>query len=461
MKFGKKLADGSLQTLIARRIANILSPLEWFVRQQAAASSLLLLSTLLALALANSPWSNFIPAVADAKITLSVHYWSFNFSTLSFINDILLSLFFLLLGLEIKREILTGHLNDPRKVALIVFAALGGMVMPALIYYAFNSDGAAQVGWAIPTATDTALAIGVLALLARYVSISVSIFLAALAIFDDIGAILIIAAFYTESLDIHALLVASIIYGLLGGVNLIGIRGSWLYIVLGVVFWWFIHESGLHATLAGLLMALTIPARSRISQRSFITRIRQQILVFEKNRGIDGSILKSPDQHQQMAGIGETVRAASTPLQRWHATLGNPIAIIVLPLFALFNAGVQLSADTVSHVITSSVTQGVIIGLVIGKPVGVALFGLSAIKMRFGALPEGMTMHELIGVGLLAGIGFTMSLFISMLSFEGQQLLYDEAKVGILIASAIAAPLGGMWFYLFRGRNNIAPHISM
>lgn len=452
MESPKEPVNAPLQTLIARRIAHILSPLEWFVRQQATASILLLLSTLLALALANSPWSDFIPSVADAKMAISVHYWSFNFSVLSFVNDILLSLFFLLLGLEIKREVLTGHLNHPRKVSLIVLAALGGMILPALIYFIFNGDNAGQAGWAIPTATDTALAIGVLALLARYVSISVSIFLAALAIFDDIGAILIIAVFYTASIDSHALLIALIIYILFGGVNLIGIRGNWLYIVLGIVFWWFIHESGLHATLAGLLMALTIPARSRISQRNFITLIRKQILDFEKHRGVDASILKSPDQHQQMAGMGETVRAASTPLQRWHTLLGTPIAIIVLPLFALFNAGVQLSSDAIGEAFLSPITQGVIIGLVIGKPAGVALFGLLAIKMRFGALPEGMTIHELIGVGILAGIGFTMSLFISMLSFEGQATFYEEAKIGVLIASAIAAPAGGAWFYLFRER---------
>lgn len=353
MDYTKSPMDASLQTLIERRFAYMLSPLEWFVRKQSAASILLLFATLLALAFANSPWAYVIPSITEMKIAFSFHEWSFAFSIKGLVNDGLLSLFFLLLGLEIKREILTGHLSHPKKITLIIFAASGGMIVPALIYFALNTGEAGQVGWAIPMATDTALAIGVLALLARYVSIGVSIFLAALAIFDDIGAILVIAIFYTDNIDGHALLLAFIPYFLLGCLNIAGVRRSWPYIMLGIVFWAYIHASGIHATLAGLLMALAIPARSRISQRTFITLMRQQILMFEKDRNVDGNILKSPEQNLQMTNMGATVHAASTPLQRWYNILGNPIAIIVLPLFAISNAGVHLSAETISIALSS------------------------------------------------------------------------------------------------------------
>ena len=233
---------------------------------------------------------------------------------------------------------------------------------------------------------------------------------------------------------------------ILAGANLLGVRNTWIYTILGIVLWLFIHESGLHATLAGLLIAMTIPARSRISQRSFITIIREQILALEKNADVDRSILKSQAQHIQMANMGQTLHSASTPLQQWNTILGNPIAIIVLPLFAFFNAGIQLSVGTIGEAYTSSVTQGIVAGLVIGKPLGVVSFCLLAIKLRLGIMPEGITFKELTGIGILAGIGFTMSLFISILSFDNQALLHEEAKIGILTASVISAFLGTLWF---------------
>jgi len=450
MEFHKYPLDVPLQTLIERRTSRIFSPLEWLIRRQAAASVLLLFTTIMALFFANSPWGDIPHVVADVKAKVLLHNWEFSFSIHALVKDGLLTLFFLLLGLEIKREIIAGHLNQPRKVAFILCAALGGMVVPAFMYYVFNSDGSGQVGWAIPMATDTAFAIGVLALLARYVSISVTILLTALAIFDDIGAILIIAVFYTENIEMLALFWAAISFMLLIGVNLMGMRNAWVYIILGMALWWFIHESGLHTTLAGLLIALAIPARSRISQRSFITLIREQILALEKEAEVDDSILRSQQQHRQMVNMGETVHSASTPLQQWERLLGNPIAIIVLPLFAFLNAGVQLSTNAIAEASASAITQGIFAGLVIGKPLGIALFGFIAIKLRLGIMPEGMRLRELIGIGMLAGIGFTMSHFISILGFENQPLLHEEAKIGILTASVVSASLGALWLYLAR-----------
>lgn len=457
MEFLKHPIDAPLQTLIERRASRIFSPLEWLIRKQAAASVLLLFATVMALFLANSPWGDIPHSIAVVKAGIFLYDWELGFSIHTLVNDGLLSLFFLLLGLEIKREVIAGHLNEPRKVAFIVFAALGGMVVPALIYYTFNSGESGQAGWAIPMATDTAFAIGVLALLAKRVSISVTIFLTALAIFDDIGAILVIAIFYAEYIDMLSLLWAALTFLLLAGANLVGVRNVWIYTLLGIVLWWFVHQSGLHATLAGLLIALTIPARSRISQRSFITIIREQILALENNTAVDNSILKSQTQHMQMANMENTVHSASTPLQQWNTVLENPIAIIVLPLFAFFNAGIQLSAATIGEAYTSSVTQGIIAGLVIGKPLGVVLFCLLAIKLRLGAMPEGITFKKLAGIGMLAGIGFTMSLFISILSFGDQVLLHEEAKIGILTGSVISAFLGSLWFYFTNTEVNGEP----
>lgn len=452
MKHTKHPIDFSLQTLIERRVEKMLTPLERFIRKQAAASILLILATILALFLANSPWDDVIHSIAAMDIGLHLDQWRFSFPVEKLINDGLLALFFFLIGLEVKREIMIGQLREPRQVALILSAALGGMVVPALIFALINGHGAGHPGWAIPMATDTAFAIGVLALLARYVSIGASIFLAALAIFDDIGAILVIAIFYTEQLDFMMLLYALFPLLLLFGINLMGIRSGWIYATIGLVLWWCIHASGIHATLAGILIAMAIPARSRISQRSFIERIREQILKFEESDKVDGNILKSHEQHLLMSHIGHTVHAASTPLQHWYSLLENPIAIFILPLFALFNAGMVLSSDALSLAVSSPITLGIIAGLVIGKPLGIALFSLAVLHLHIGVMPTGMRFVELIGAGLLAGIGFTMSLFIATLGFGDHPELLEPAKLGILIGSLLSAALGASWLFLVRNR---------
>jgi Na+:H+ antiporter, NhaA family len=383
------------------------------------------------------------------------HHWDFHFPIEKLINDGLLTLFFFLIGLEVKREMLIGQLRNPRQAFLIFAAAVGGMVIPALIYAFFNHLGSGHSGWAIPMATDTAFAIGVLALLARHVSIGVSIFLAALAIFDDIGAILVIAIFYTPQVDMRFLLYATASLALLFALNVMGIRKGWVYLILGIALWWFILESGLHATLAGLLMALAVPARSRISQRSFIAKIRRQISAFEVGEKNDQDILKSNSQHVLASDISETVNAASTPLQQWYSLLEPPIAIIVLPLFALFNAGIHLSPRTLIEAMASPVTLGIVAGLVVGKPLGITLFSLAALRLHLGKMPEGMVFVELIGAGMLAGIGFTMSLFITALGFKGHAELLEPAKAGILIASVLSASLGIIWLFLTRRRRAI------
>jgi len=448
MEFLKQPLDTKLQSLIERRVVRIFSPLEWFVRRQASASILLLLAAILSIVLVNSPWHAVLPSIAEIRASVSLDQWRIDFSVIGMVNDGLISLFFLLLGLEIKREIKTGSLNHPRKVAFISCAAIGGMVVPALIYAGFNYDGTGRSGWAIPMATDTAFSIGVLAMLSRYVSLQASIFLAALAIFDDIGAIVIIAIFYSSGLNADALFLAMVLLACLCLLNLAGMRSVWLYILFGSLFWWYIHESGVHSTLAGILIAFTIPARARISQRSFINRMRGQIALLEKNSNVDSNILQSTSQHMQMSNMGETVRCASTPLQQWYTLLRNPISIIVLPIFALFNVGIELSANTLEKAYASPVALGVFLGLVIGKPLGVVVFGLIAKRTKLGLMPEGMPITDLLGVGIVAGIGFTMSLFISKLAFAGNLQMEDAAKIGILLAAMFSAVLAFLFFTL-------------
>lgn len=448
MKKPNLLHDTSLQTLVERRADRIFTPIEAFIRRQAAAGVLLIVAIVLALLLANSPWKTWLPSIAAVEIGGHIHQAAFGMTLLEWIGDGLLAVFFFMVGLEIKREILVGELRYPKHALLVIMAALGGMIVPACFYWMLNYQGEAHFGWAIPMATDTAFAIGVLALLARHVSISATIFLTALAIIDDIVTVIIIALFYTSDFNTAMFLKACIPMGLLLGCNILGIRRGWIYLVLGIALWWLIHASGVHGTLAGLLLAFTVPARSQIGQRSFIEHIKNQIFDFEKGKRSGEKMLESDRQHRLADAMGTTIRAASTPLQRWHSGLETPVAIIVLPLFALFNAGVYLSVDFVAHALASPVSWGIMLGLIVGKPLGITVFSLIAIRLHIGRMPKGMSLTELVGAGLLAGIGFTMSLFITLLGFEHHPEFIEPAKIAILLSSVVAAILGMAWLWI-------------
>lgn len=453
MEFQETSKDAALQSPLVKRLEKVITPLERFAQKQASASILLVLTAIMALLVANSEWNNVIPALAATKAGIYLDGWDAGFTVKELINDGLLALFFFLIGLEVKREMLIGQLRNPAQALLVVAAALGGMVVPALIYSTINPHSPGHMGWAIPMATDTAFAIGILTFFTRRISINVSVFMAALAIFDDIGAIVVIALFYTAKIDTDAMFYACIPLLLLFVVNIAEIQKGWIYVVLGVVLWWFIHKSGIHATLAGLLLALFIPAKSVITQRSFISRIRNQIAVFEKSEKVDQNILGASNQHKLASNIKATANAASTPLQRWYLFLESPIAIIVLPLFAIFNVGIHLTGHTVAEALASPVTLGIIAGLVVGKPLGIMLFSIVAMHFHLGKMPENMRFTELIGVGLLAGIGFTMSLFITTLGFNDYPELTQHAKIGIFIASVTSAFLGAAWFMMACKRN--------
>ncbi len=453
-KFKHRPADPTLQSFFERGIESIVTPLDNFVHKQTTAALLLAFATVLALILANSPWNALAQALASMEAGVVFHHWQFLLPLKEWISSGLMALFFFLIGLELKRETLAGRLRHPQQISVIVMAALGGMVFPALIYWAINHGAAGAHGWAIPMATDTAFAIGVLALLAKKVSYGISIFLTAMAIFDDIGAIAIISLFYAHEVHIGALLLGMTTLAVLFVVNASGVRNGWVYGLLGFVLWLFIYHSGVHATLAGLLLALAIPARTRLGQTGFLEEIRGLLSIFETKQGerhelgLDSRILGAEEQHSLTTDIEETIKAASTPLQRWETFLIYPIGIIVLPLFALFNAGVSLSGQEIAAAITSPVTLGTIAGLVIGKPLGVSLMVYAGLRLKLGKLPEGMRFTEVIGAGLLGGIGFTMSLFIATLSFEHYPHMVDAAKTGILFASLISAAFASLWIAL-------------
>ncbi|MEM9167296.1 MAG: Na+/H+ antiporter NhaA [Planctomycetota bacterium] len=367
------------------------------------------------------------------------------------INDFLMAIFFLFIGLEIKREIVQGELRSPKKAALPIAAAIGGMAIPALIYAAFNvampvKDEAGNViqtmnGWGVPMATDIAFALGILMLLGKRAPLSLKVFLTSLAIVDDLGALLVIAMFYTDKLNGTSLAWAGIVLAALFGLNMLRFRHPLFYIVPGVALWVLVLDSGVHATIAGVLLALTIPARSRVNADRFIDSTRDAVDHFE-NKGHDGKTpSESSAQRAAAYAIRENVQQVIPPLHRMEHALHGWCAFFIIPVFAFANAGLHLEGDVVA-IAGDPVTLGVFFGLVVGKPLGV--FGASylACKLGLASLPTGVSWRHVLGAGCLAGIGFTMALFIANLAFKTDQLHLDASKIGILAASLVSTILG-------------------
>ena len=398
----------------------------------------LLICTAIALAWANSPWGESYFHLWEMRIslgpaadplTLSLHHW---------INDGLMVVFFLLVGLEIKRELLVGELASIRQAALPIMAALGGMIVPALIYTAFNVGTEAIRGWGIPMATDIAFALGILALLGPRVPIGLKVFLAALAIVDDLGAVLVIALFYTASIDAAALLGAVVCLAILVGLNRARVTSLTPYVLIGFILWLFFLRSGIHSTIAGVLLAMCIPSNTRINAMQFSERARSLIDEFDRSETGDLLVITSPGQQEALHALDVATDEVSSPLLRLEHRLHRTVAFVIMPLFALANAGVSLTGA--GAVLGSPVAQGVGAGLVFGKTIGIALFAWLAVRMGIAALPAGVDWRDVFGVAWLGGIGFTMSLFIAGLAFESP--LLDAAKLAILAASAVAGVVG-------------------
>ena len=368
----------------------------------------------------------------DFDLTTSLHHW---------INDGLMALFFFTIGLEIKREVLAGELSSFRKAGLPIVAAIGGMLVPALVYVIIDFNTPQYLsGWGIPMATDIAFALGLMAMLGKRVPISLKIFLTALAIADDLGAILVIAIFYTESINLMELINAAFFLGVLYSANRLGVRNPVFYaLVGGLGVWTAFLFSGVHSTIAGVLIAMTIPVRPRINEQTFIQRLTSCLDVFRKTDHNDVSLLTKA-QSRVISSIGKHVDDANTPLQKLEHAL-HPVAIyFILPIFALSNAGVHIEGNLFAMLL-HPISLGIMGGLVLGKFIGITLFSKVFVRLRLAVLPPGVSWQHIYGMSFLAGIGFTMSMFIADLGFESRE--YEEiAKVGILAASLIAAILG-------------------
>jgi Na+:H+ antiporter, NhaA family len=387
----------------------------------------------LAFAWANSPWTESYGAIKDARFGLRLGDWSLEKTLLLWVNDGLMAIFFLLVGLEIKRELRVGELSDPRRAALAVVAALGGMVVPAIIYTAVNWRGDGLRGWGIPMATDIAFALGVLALLGNRVPLGLKVFLTALAIVDDLGAVLVIALFYTEDLNGASLGAAGLVWGLAVAAGALGLRRLEVYSVLGILLWYFLLKSGVHATVAGVLLAFTLPIARRIETPEFA-----QALVEVAG---DGSLEEVDSRIDHLADLLES---AQSPLHRLERALHVWVAYLIMPVFALFNAGVALGVGGTGGF--GVVGVGALLGLALGKPLGVLGASWLAVRLGVAALPEGTSWGAMLGVGILAGIGFTMALFIASLAF-GDTPLLDAAKLGVLSGSVLAAVVGASVVY--------------
>ncbi|HEX6749271.1 MAG TPA: Na+/H+ antiporter NhaA [Longimicrobium sp.] len=423
-------------------IERFLSPFGRFARTESAGGVVLILSTLAALVAANTSLAGAYHALWETHLTLRVGGAALDYSLHHWINDGLMAVFFFVVGLEIKREVLVGELATMRRAALPIAGAAGGMLVPALIFAALNLGGRGAAGWGIPMATDIAFALGVLALMGNRAPAPLKVFLAALAIADDIGAVLVIALFYTAVIDMQMLLAG---FGLLVALvvfNRLGARRPYIYIVLGFGVWLCFLRSGVHATVAGVLVAMTIPARTRIDTGEFLDRGRRILDAFD-DAGPEGpDILTNRGQQAAIVELEKTAEAAQAPLQWIEHGLQPWVAFLVIPVFAFANAGVELKGE-LAQAFGSPVTLGVLLGLLVGKPLGITLFAWLATRLRLAALPTGCGWRALHGVSWLGGIGFTMSLFITGLAFSDGALVTD-AKVGIFTASILAAAAGAL-----------------
>lgn len=414
------------------------SPFQEFFRTEVAGGALLVACSGAALTLANSAWADPYRGFLATTLTIAAGGHGLSLSVHQWINDGLMAVFFLLVGLEIKREALAGELASPRHAALPIAAALGGMVVPASIYFLTNSGGIESRGWAIPMATDIAFALGALALVAPRAPNGLKIFLAALAIVDDLGAVLVIALFYTREIVWSALGIAALIGLLLIALNLLRIRRLTPYIVLGLGLWFFVHESGVHATIAGVLLAFAIPTRTRINAAEFSAKARGLLDDFDRTETGDLVVLTSKGQQDAIVGLERASEFVTAPLLRLEHALHSVSAFVVMPLFAFSNAGIDLTASSGARV-----TLAVILGLAVGKPLGITAAAWLAVRLRLAALPEDVSWMALHGCAWLGGICFTMSLFIATLAFQGTSLL-DPAKLGILGGSILAGSVGAI-----------------
>lgn len=426
----------------------ILTPFEEFIHRQTTSGLLLMGTAVLALVIANGPLLSAYEHFLHTLVSVDIGDWTLAMSLHHWINDGLMAIFFFVVGLELKREILVGELANPRNAVLPIAAAIGGMVVPALIYYAINPAGNAAAGWGIPMATDIAFAIGALALLASRVPKALITFLVALAIVDDLGAVMVIAVFYTESIVLPPLAAAGGLFAVLMLFNLAGIRKTLPYFIVALVLWYALLLSGVHATLAGILGALSVPAAPKYNPERFSSHVRDLMQQFDASHRPGASIMTNDALRAVVQTLENGVHAVEAPLQRLEHLWHMPVAYFVIPVFALANAGIALEFAAMGETFAHPVVLGVSLGLVLGKFIGVTGASWLMLKLGLAALPKDTRFSQIAGVSLLSGIGFTMSIFVAQLGFGGDEELLLMAKTGVLAGSVFAGSAGILWLYL-------------
>jgi len=425
-----------------------------FINEQTIGGIILIITTIIALYWSNSSfhesyhklWHEFKVGFVwgDIDMVGSLHHW---------INDGLMAIFFFTVGLEIKREIMGGELNSVKKASLPIFAAVGGMVVPAIFYVIVSINNPEYInGWGIPMATDIAFALGLMAMFGKRVNVNLKIFLTALAIADDLGAVLVIAFFYTESIVFTELISAAVFLGVLIIANITGVRRTTFYAIIGFAGVWVAFMlSGVHATIAGVLIAFTIPSRTKIDEDNYISKLCGLTGEFKKEPPT-GDALLSKKQVQILTNIEKLNDNAHTPLQKLEHAMHPIITFFILPVFALANAGVYIDGS-IMEMVLHPISIGIIFGLLLGKSIGISLFSHLVVKLKLAVLPDGLKWNHIYGVAFLAGIGFTMSMFISELAFS-DTLHVEIAKVGIMTASLLSAIIGMIWLALSLPKGN-------
>lgn len=431
----------------------ILTPFDIFIHRQTTSGVLLMLCAVVALYLANSQWQGAYHHLLQMQLSIGIEGFGLSKSLHHWINDGLMTMFFFVVGLELKREVMVGELADPKQAILPIIAAIGGMLIPALIYIGINPEGHAFNGWGVPMATDIAFALGTLALLGSRVPKNLLVFLVALAIVDDLGAVMVIALFYTEQINISALVTAVVIVVLLVSINRGGVRRTLPYNLLGLLLWLAMLKSGIHATLAGIILAFTIPMQPKYDPARFLSQIKDMVGKIHRAYKNEGNIIKNEELRYRVQALEDGARLVQAPAQVLERKLHLPSAYIVIPIFSLANAGIPIDWSSIGSTVTHPIALGIALGLVLGKLIGIAGFSWLAVKLGITTLPEGLNFKHIVGVGLMGGIGFTMSIFVAELGFAHNPENLLMAKTGILFASLFAGISGYLWLYFTAEKN--------
>lgn len=416
----------------------LLTPFQRFTKIQGLSGILLFTATAIAIIWANSPWSDAYESIWQYRIGVDADTFSLSKPIMLWINDALMAVFFFVIGLEIKRELLTGELNSPRKATLPLFAAFGGMIIPLVIYLTLNTDPAGKAGWGIPMATDIAFSLAIINALGKRIPIALKVFLTAFAIVDDIGAVLVIAVFYSEEINYILIILAFIPMIILGILGSYRYYNKYLWIALGAIVWLLFLKAGIHPTIAGVLLAFTVPLRRIVKVKTFKRKLSEIINKLESQES-EESIILTDEQIDQIDDLEEWTEKVQSPLQHLEHKLHYWVAYFIMPVFALANAGLVFH---MSSGMNWSIVLNIAAALFFGKLIGIPLFTYVGLKLKLTDIPDGIKFFHIIGVALLAGVGFTMSIFISNLAFADNAILTNSAKTGILIGSIISGLLG-------------------